>query len=193
MFPKGELLITTCGSWCKVFDWGPDSRNPIANVDTSVQTWKFPSADGGEPFALASVVYAWAVNAKSRQQQLARQLVLALGEVDVALAYAVKLGNVPARLDAKEHPDFIALGSLMQDHALLTESRALRTTVGSNAMMAGVAQASEAVLTGRANALQAQQQLHDYVVNVLGVEMVEQQLAKTLPLPAALATEVEKN
>jgi hypothetical protein len=60
-------------------------------------------------------------------------------------------------------------------------------------MMAGVAQASEAVLTGRANALQAQQQLHDYVVNVLGVEMVEQQLAKTLPLPAALATEVEKN
>ena len=193
MFPKGELLITTCGSWCKVFDWGPDSRNPIANVDTSVQTWKFPSADGGEPFALASVVYAWAVNAKSRQQQLARQLVLALGEVDVALAYAVKLGNVPARLDAKDHPDFIALGSLMQDHALLTESRALRTTVGSNAMMAGVAQASEAVLTGRANALQAQQQLHDYVVNVLGAEMVEQQLAKTLPLPAALATEVEKN
>ena len=81
----------------------------------------------------------------------------------------------------------------MQDHALLTESRALRTTVGSNAMMAGVAQASEAVLTGRANALQAQQQLHDYVVNVLGAEMVEQQLAKTLPLPAALATEVEKN
>jgi hypothetical protein len=30
-------------------------------------------------------------------------------------------------------------------------------------------------------------------VNVLGAEMVEQQLAKTLPLPAALATEVEKN
>lgn len=173
MFPKGQLLITTCGSWCKVFDWGPGSRNPIANIGEAVQTWKFPSADGGEPFALTSVVYAWAVNAKSRQQQLARKLVLALGETDVALAYAAKLGNVPARLDAKDHPDFIALGSLMQDHALLTQSRAVRTTVGSNAMMAGVAQATEALLTGRVDAAGAQQMLRDYVENVLGEAMVQ--------------------
>lgn len=173
MFPKGQLLITTCGSWCKVFDWGPGSRNPIANVDEAVQTWKFPSADGSEPFALASVVYAWAVNAKSRQQTLARQLVLALGEVDVALVYAEKLGNVPARLDAANHPAYAALGVRMADHALLTEARALRTTVGSNAMMAGVAQASEAVLTGRADASQAQQQLINYVSNVLGEQQVK--------------------
>ncbi|MDR6984605.1 multiple sugar transport system substrate-binding protein [Rheinheimera pacifica] len=176
MFPKGQLLITTCGSWCKVFDWGPDSRNPIPNVDQAVQTWKFPSADGGEPFALASVVYSWGVNAKSRQQQLAQQLVLALGEVDVALVYAEKLGNVPARLDAAQHPGFAALGSRMEDHALLPQARALRTTVGSNAMMAGVAQASEAVLTGRSDAGQAQQQLIDYVTNVLGDQQVKPQL-----------------
>ncbi len=173
MFPKGQLLITTCGSWCKVFDWGPGSRNPIANVDQAVQTWKFPSADGGEPFALASVVYSWGVNAKSRQQALAKQLVLALGDVDVALVYAEKLGNVPARLDAAEHPAFAALGARMADHALLGEARALRTTVGSNAMMAGVAQASEAVLTGRADAKQAQQQLINYVTNVLGEQQVK--------------------
>lgn len=176
MFPKGQLLITTCGSWCKVFDWGPDSRNPIPNVDKAVQTWKFPSADGGEPFALASVVYSWGVNAKSRQQQLAQQLVLALGEVDVALVYAEKLGNVPARLDAAQHPAFAALGSRMEDHALLPQARALRTTVGANAMMAGVAQASEAVLTGRSDADQAQQQLIDYVTNVLGEQQVKPQL-----------------
>lgn len=176
MFPKGELLITTCGSWCKVFDWGPDSRNPIADVDHAVQTWKFPSADGGEPFALASVVYSWGVNAKSRQQRLAKQVVLALGEVDVALVYAEKLGNVPARLDATSHPLFAQLGNRMADHALLTEAKALRTTVGSNAMMAGVAQASEAVLTGRADAKEAQQQLIFYVTNVLGEQQVKTQL-----------------
>lgn len=179
MFPKGQLLITTCGSWCKVFDWGPDSRNPIANVDQAVRTWKFPSADGTEPFVLASVVYSWAVNAKSRQDALARKLVLALGEVDVALAYAEKLGNVPARLDAVEHPAFAALGNRMQDHALLTSARALRTTVGANAMMAGVAQASESVLTGRANAAQAQQQLIDYVANVMGEQQVQSLLTMT--------------
>lgn len=177
MFPKGQLLITTCGSWCKVFDWGPGSRNPIPNVDQAVQTWKFPSADGGEPFVLASVVYSWGVNARSRQQQLAQQLVLTLGEVDVALAYAAKLGNVPARLDAATDPGFIALGSLMDDHALLSQARALRTTVGANAMMAGVAQASESILTGRADASQAQQQLINYVTNVLGEQQVKPQLA----------------
>jgi hypothetical protein len=40
-------------------------------------------------------------------------------------------------------------------------------------MMAGVAQASEAVLTGRADGERAQQMLYDYVVNVLGSAQVE--------------------
>lgn len=184
MFPKGQLLITTCGSWCKTFDWGPTSRNPIANVDRAVQTWKFPSADGGAPFALASVVYAWAVNSHARQPELATKLALALGENDVAIAYAKRLGNVPARLDAAEHPQFAALGSMAADHALLRDTRALRSTVGANAMMAGVARASEAVLTGRANAEQAQQLLLGYVSNVLGDDSVGMAQSTT---PQALA------
>ena len=51
------------GSGSLLFQYGTYSYENVQPI----------SADGGEPFALASVVYAWAVNAKSRQQQLARQ------------------------------------------------------------------------------------------------------------------------
>ncbi|MDP5033286.1 ABC transporter substrate-binding protein [Paraglaciecola sp.] len=172
MFPKGQLMITTCGTWCRVFDWGENSRNPIANIEQAVGTWKIPSADGSDPFVLASMVYAWAVNAKSRQADLAIKLALALGDNDVAITYAQKLGNVPARLDAELHPDYASLGILAQAHKLLPRARALRTTVGSNAVMAGVARATEAVIIGREDAAGAQQLLEDYVSSVLGDEAV---------------------
>jgi multiple sugar transport system substrate-binding protein len=188
MFPKGQLLITTCGSWCKTFDWGPGSRNPIANVDDAVRTWRFPSADGAEPFALASVVYAWAVNAKSRQPKLATELALLMGDNDVAMAYAKRLGNVPARLDAAQHPKFAELGPMTADHALLPEARALRSTVGANAMMAGVARATEAVLIGKVDGAGAQQLLLQYVSHVLGEDTVGQRMKEQVePVASALA------
>ena len=188
MFPKGQLLITTCGSWCKTFDWGPGSRNPIANVDDAVRTWRFPSADGAEPFALASVVYAWAVNAKSRQPKLATELALLMGDNDVAMAYAKRLGNVPARLDAAQHPKFAELGPMTADHALLPEARALRSTVGANAMMAGVARATEAVLIGKTDGAGAQQLLLQYVSHVLGEDTVGQRMKEQVePAASALA------
>ena len=175
MFPTGKLLITTCGTWCRVFDWGPDSRNPIENVNNNVRTWKIPSVQGGEPFVLASMVYSWAVNAKTRQPELAKQLALAMGGVDVAIAYSKKLGNVPARLDAKNAEDFASLGVLADAHALLNEAKAVRTTVGANAMMAGVSKATEALLTGRADSKKASKILHNYVSSVLGEKWVVNQ------------------
>ncbi|MBX2858402.1 MAG: extracellular solute-binding protein [Cellvibrionaceae bacterium] len=175
MFPKGQLMITTCGTWCRVFDWGANSRNPIANVEQAVGTWKIPSVDGSQPFVLASMVYAWAVNAQSRQRPLATQLALALGEVDVALAYAQKLGNVPARMDAKQHPQYAALGTLSEAHQQLPQARALRTTVGANVIMAGVARATEALLIGREDAEGAQQLLVNYVSSVLGDEAISKE------------------
>lgn len=174
MFPKGELMITTCGTWCRVFDWGASSRNPIKNVEQAVGNWKIPTADGSPPFVLASMVYAWAVNAKSRQLDMATELALALGSVDVALTYARNLGNVPARMDAREHADFHQLGALMEAHAQLPEARALRSTVGANAVMAGVARSTEAVLIGREDAKGAQQLLKAYVASVLGDNAVSE-------------------
>lgn len=172
MFPNGDLMITTCGTWCVVFDWGKNSRNPIANIENAVGTWKIP-AENGQPFVLASLVYSWAVNDKSRQKDLAKKLALAMGEVDVAIAYAKRLGNVPARMDAKLHPEYALLGNATQAHQLLPEARAVSTTVGSSAFTSGVARATEGLLTGRVDAKGAQRILYDYVNSVLGEQYVK--------------------
>jgi multiple sugar transport system substrate-binding protein len=173
MFPNGELMITTCGTWCVVFDWGENSRNPIKNIDSSVATWKIP-ADNAEPFVLASVVYSWAVNSKSRKIELAKKLALAMGKVDVAIAYSKRLGNVPARMDAKLHPEYSSLGNAREAHQLLPEARAINTTVGSSAFTSGVSRATEGLLTGRVDVKGAQRILHNYVESVLSEKYVKE-------------------
>ncbi|MEO9947307.1 extracellular solute-binding protein [Paraglaciecola sp.] len=172
MFPNGDLMITTCGTWCVVFDWGENSRNPIANIDKAVATWKIP-AQNGKPFVLASLVYSWAVNDKSRQKLTAKKLALAMGEVDVAIAYAKRLGNVPARMDAKYHPGYPSLGNATEAHQLLPEARAVTTTVGASAVISGVARATEGLLTQRVDAKGAEDILRNYVTSVLGEERVK--------------------
>ena len=174
MFPAGELLVTTCGTWCIVFDWGPDSRNPIPDIERRVATWDMPGKHGGR-HVLAALVYGWAVNQKSRRRELAIDVALELGSVDVAIAYAAALGNVPARLDAKRHPGFAALPHLHDAHAELVRASAVQTTVGSSTVMAGVARATESLLTGREDAAGAQRLLFRYVSNILGDEAVAEQ------------------
>lgn len=167
MFPGGELLVTTCGTWCVIFDWGPKSRNPIANLDQRVATWDIPGKDGGR-HVMAALVYGWAVNRKSRQSEQAKKVALALGSVDAAIAYAEQLGNVPARLDAAQHEGFAALTHLHDAHSQLLRASAVQTTVGSSTLMAGVARATESLLTGREDAAGAQSLLLEYVRNILG-------------------------
>ncbi|MEP0357172.1 extracellular solute-binding protein [Paraglaciecola sp.] len=172
MFPNGDLMITTCGTWCVVFDWGENSRNPIANIDEAVATWKIP-AQNGQPFVLASLVYSWGVNDNSRQKAMAKKLAIALGEVDVAIAYAKRLGNVPARMDAKYHPEYSSLGNATEAHQLLPEARAVTTTVGASAVISGVARATEGLLTQRVDAKGAEDILRNYITSVLGEERVK--------------------
>lgn len=171
MFPAGELLVTTCGTWCVIFDWGPNSRNPIPNLEQRVATWDMPGKHGGR-HVMAALVYGWAVNQKSRRPERAKQVALELGSVESAIAYAEGLGNVPARLDATEHEGFAALTHIHNAHAQLLRATAVQTTVGSSILMAGVARATESLLTGREDAAGAQQLLLRYVSNILGDEAV---------------------
>ncbi|MCG8369004.1 MAG: extracellular solute-binding protein [Proteobacteria bacterium] len=171
MFPAGELLVTTCGTWCMIFDWGPNSRNPIPDLEQRVAAWDVPGKHGGR-HVMAALVYGWAVNQKSRRRELAKRVALALGSVDAAIAYAQGLGNVPARLDAAQHEGFAALTHIHDAHAQLLRATAVQTTVGSSTLMAGVARATESLLTGREDAEGAQRLLLEYVRNILGDEAV---------------------
>src|ERR1700688_3855719 len=99
MFPAGDLMATTCGTWCYIYDWGKDSKNPVPDVTKNVGTWAVPGMDGGLSVSISGS-NIWAVNAKSAHLDLTKKVLLALCSVETTVAYAGLVGNIPARRDA---------------------------------------------------------------------------------------------
>ena len=172
MFPEGKLVATTCGSWCYIYDWGPESKNPIPNITDAVGTWATPGKDGGQ-YVLVDVDSPWAVNAKAANADLAKKVLLEIGSVKADVAYAQRLGNIPGRKDAAADPEFQKLKALVPVLAGVDNGTFLKTTTGFSAVAEGVARATEAQLRKQTDAAGAQKILVDYVKDVLGDEAVK--------------------
>ncbi len=172
MFPAGELAATTCGTWCYIYDWGPESRNPIPNVTDAVGTWAVPGQDGGQ-YVLVDIDSPWGVNADAADVDKAKQVLLELGSVEVAVAYAEKLGNIPAREDAADNADFQALKALVPIHMNVDDGVFLKTATGFSVVSEGVARATEALLRGETDAAGAQAILVEYATDLLGEDVVK--------------------
>jgi multiple sugar transport system substrate-binding protein len=174
MFPAGKLIVTTGGSWGYIYDWGPQSKNPIRNVTQVVGTWEVPGKQGGE-YVLVDLNGPWAVNAKSADGALAKKVLLELGSVKTDVAYAQSLGNIPGRADAASDPDFQKLTELVPILAALEKGAGsyLNSAEGFSAVAEGVARATEALLRKQTDAGGAQKILVDYVKGVLGDDAVK--------------------
>jgi multiple sugar transport system substrate-binding protein len=172
MFPAGKLVITTSGSWCYIYDWGPESKNPIPNVTEVVGSWQVPGKQGGQ-YVLVDLESPWAVNARSADVGLAKKVLLELGSVKADVAYAQNLGNIPGRMDAAADPDFQKLKPLVPILAALKNGSYLKTAEGFSAVAEGVARATEAQLRKKTDPAGAQKILVDYVKAVVGDESVK--------------------
>ncbi len=113
MFPAGKLVATTCGTWCYIYDWGPESKNPIPDVTKAVGTWEVPAEAGGKGHVMVSLNSPWLVNAKGADVDMATKVVLEIGSVEADAAYASRLGNIPARRDAADNAEFQKLTALV--------------------------------------------------------------------------------
>lgn len=172
MFPEGKLVATTCGSWCYIYDWGPESKNPIPNVTQAVGTWTMPGKDGGE-HVLVDIDSAWGVNAQGSDPDLAKKVLLELGSVKADVAYSERLGNIPGRKDATSDPEFQKLTALVPVLAAVEKGVFLNSAPGFSAVSEGVARATEALLRKETDAAGAQKILVDYVSETLGDDMVK--------------------
>ena len=167
MFPAGKVVITTCGSWCYIYDWGPKAKNPIPNVTDVVSTWLVPGEDGGQ-YVMVDTESAWGVNSKAVDPALAKKVALELGSVKADVAYAEQLGNIPGRKDAGDDPAFQKLTALAPIFANVDKGTFLKTASGFSAVSEGVARATEALLRKETDAAGAQKILVDYVKDTLG-------------------------
>jgi multiple sugar transport system substrate-binding protein len=172
MFPAGDLLATTCGSWCYIYDWGKDSKNPVPDVIDNVGTWAVPGMDGGSSVTVTGN-NIWAVNAKSAHVDLTKKVLLALSSVDATVAYAQLLGNIPARKDAADNKDFQALTELVPVLKSVENGTFLKSAPGFSVVSEGVARATEALLRKQTDAAGAQAILVKYVKDLLGDNVVK--------------------
>jgi multiple sugar transport system substrate-binding protein len=174
MFPAGKLVATTGGSWGYIYDWGPQSKNPIPNVTQVVGTWEVPGKEGGE-YVLVDLNGPWAVNAKSPDVALAKKILLELASVKAVVAYAQNLGNIPGRADAATDPEFQKLTELVPILDALKKGSGtyLKTGEGFSTVAEGVARATEALLRKKTDAAGAQKILVDYVKEVNGDDTVK--------------------
>jgi multiple sugar transport system substrate-binding protein len=172
MFPKGELAATTCGSWCYIFDWGRESKNPIPDVTTVVGTWADPGQDGGE-YVLASLAAPWAVNAKAADLDMAKKALLEIGSLQFQIDSAARIGNIPSSRGVLKDPAFQALTELVPIQMAADHGTYLLQASGMSAVSEGVARATEALLRKETDAAGAQKILVDYVSETLGPEMIK--------------------
>ena len=172
MFPAGDLLATTCGTWCYIYDWGKDSKNPVPDVAKNVGTWAVPGMNGGLSVAISGSGI-WAVNAKSAHLDLSKKVLLALCSVDATVTYAGLLGNIPARRDAADNKDFQALTELLPVLKDVDKGAFERSTPGFSVVSEGVARATEALLRKQTDAAGAQAILVKYVKDLLGDNAVK--------------------
>lgn len=167
MFPAGDLMVTTCGTWCYIYDWGKGSRNPVPEVTKNVGTWAVPGMDGGTSVTISGSS-PWAVNAKSAHLDVAKKVLLALCSVDAMVDYAGLIGNIPARKDAADNKDFQALTELVPVLENVQNGTFLRSAPGYSVVSEGVARATEALLRRQTDAAGAQAILVKYVNDLLG-------------------------
>jgi len=172
MFPAGDLMATTCGTWCYIYDWGKDSKNPIPDVTKKVGTWAVPGMHGGLSVTVSGE-NIWAVNAKSTHLALAKKVLLALSSVRATVAYAQLLGNIPARKDAADDKDFQALTELVPVLKGVDHGTFLKSAPGFSVVAEGVARATEALLRKQTDAAGAQAILVKYVRDLLGNKVVK--------------------
>jgi len=172
MFPAGDLIATTCGTWCYIYDWGKDSKNPVPDVIKNVGTWAVPGMAGGSSVTVSGR-NIWAVNAKSAHLVLAKKVLLALSSVDATVAYAQLLGNIPARKDAADNKDFQALTELVPVLKNVENGTFLKSAPGFSVVSEGVARATEALLRKQTDAVGAQAILVKYVKDLLGDKVVK--------------------
>jgi multiple sugar transport system substrate-binding protein len=172
MFPAGKLLITSCGSWCYIFDWGPKSKNPIPDVTKTVGTWAVPGKDGGQ-YVMVDLSHPWAVNTSASDPDAAKNVLKAMGSVKLMVSYAANEGNLPSRKDAVDDTEFQKLTALVPLMKDLDRGAYLKSAPGFSTVMEGVGRATEALLLEKADAAGAQKILVDYVKATLGDDVVK--------------------
>lgn len=156
MFPAGQLVISTGGSWSWQFDWGPHGAGPIPNELKVLGTWNFPTVDGkSKPYVWAGAGFVYTISADSQHPQEAFDLIKYLTQPKPSSDELYTIGAVSPRKDTRHTPPYSTLPYIVDTENQLTKGKYFPSREGLDKWEAYIADATEAIITGKANAQQA--------------------------------------
>jgi len=174
MFPAGDLLITTSGSWAWRFDWGPGAPGEIKDVTQKVATWQFPPENPADPpYVWAGVGWQWTVSAKSKNPDMAFEFIKFFTSGDAMAEHLATVGVVSPRSDIAKLKPYADIPELTTAESYLGQGKFFRGQSGQDKVEKAVGLATENIITGRWTAEQAAEEFAKQLTADLGADKVE--------------------
>jgi multiple sugar transport system substrate-binding protein len=171
-FVKGTIPVTTQGSWGWRYDWGPGGGAPIPNLTKKVSVWEFPSKNG-KPFVTANLDWVWAISSKSPNQDVAWDWVTYLNSGKALAIDITAAGSLSPRNDIRSVAPYGKQTVLVQSEKQLANSKSFRPGPGIAKIQEAVGQATEDILTGKADGPAAATEFAKLATRLLGSSHVE--------------------
>ncbi len=172
-FPKGELAVATCGTWCWIFDWGPGTKGEIADLFNKVATWEFPTEKGGT-FVTGGTGWVWTVSSKTKHPDEAFELVKWLSSGEAMATHMVAIGAAAPRNDIQGVAPYSQKSFLIEAEKGLERAKSFLPQPGLDKIQQYVGEATEQVITGKMTGQQAADLFARNATNALGAEKVKE-------------------
>jgi len=172
-FPKGELAVATCGTWCWIFDWGPGTRGEIPDIFDRVATWEFPSETGGT-FIWGATGWVWAVSAQSEHPEEAFELVKWLASGEALATHMTTIGAASPRDDIGSVAPYSEMPFLIDAEQSLARGRSFQPRPGIDKIEQAVGEATEEIITGRMTGQEAADLFANSATSALGADQVKE-------------------
>jgi multiple sugar transport system substrate-binding protein len=172
-FPRGDLAITTSGTWSWESDWGSRGAAPIPDLFHKVATWRFPAIDG-KPFTTGGIGWVWAIANRGTHAAAAWEFVKYMTSGRVLADGLVAIGGVAPRTDvARTQPEYGKRPFLVAAEHALPSSRSFIPRPGEAKIQQLIAESTQSLIDGRVGPDQALAAFAARATDALGRDLVE--------------------
>jgi multiple sugar transport system substrate-binding protein len=173
-FPEGKIQVSSQGTSGWKFDWGPDGKAPIPDLETKVDTWQYPGLRSGDkPFGWSGLGFSYAIPAKSAHKDDAMLLAEYLSTGKPLADQLVTSGAASPRDDLNKVKPYADEPKLLQAGKDLATSVYVPTGDGSDKIAQAVASATELQLNGKADGEQAYEAFVKNATDLLGPSLIK--------------------
>lgn len=171
MFPQGNLIITTSGTWAWEFDWGPKGATPIPNLFEAVGSWMLPGVK--KPYVLSRAGRCIGINAKTKHPRLAFELLKFILSAKFRAEECATVGAPAIRDDVKEYSIYGAKKYLVADEERLPFAKIFASPPGIDKIVTAVCEATEYIIIEKMTAEEALDYFERRATDLLGAEKVK--------------------